>query len=64
MVIPSSPVPLEPILAQVWSQLDADRRQQAIALVAQMAVNVVTTQPNLTHQEINDVHPTEAAQAP
>lgn len=64
MGIPSSPVPLEPMLAQGWTQLDAARRQQAIALGAQMAVNVVTTQPDLTQQEINDVHPPEASQAP
>ena len=30
--------------AQVWRQLDTDRRQQAISVVAQMAFNLVKTQ--------------------
>jgi hypothetical protein len=30
--------------AQVWRQLDTDRRQQAISVVAQMAFNFVKTQ--------------------
>ena len=44
MAMPSSRFPPESGLAQVWSQLDADRRQQAISVVAQMAFNLVKTQ--------------------
>ena len=33
------PPPVES--AQVWRQLDADRRQQAISVVAQMAFNLM-----------------------
>jgi hypothetical protein len=45
--------------AQVWRQLDTDRRQQAISVVAQMAFNVVKTQAaSLQQEEANDNHAT------
>lgn len=37
--------------AQVWRQLDTDRRQQAISVVAQMAFNLVKTQATSLQQE-------------
>ncbi len=37
--------------AQVWRQLDTDRRHQAISVVAQMAFNVVKTQDASVQQE-------------
>jgi hypothetical protein len=37
--------------AQVWRQLDTDRRQQAISVVAQMAFNLVKTQAASLQQE-------------
>jgi hypothetical protein len=37
-------------LAQVWRQLDAHLRQQAISVVAQMACNVVKTPPRLLNR--------------
>ncbi len=44
--------------AQVWRQLDTDRRHQAISVVAQMAFNVVKTQDASVQQEEDDAHPT------
>lgn len=43
--------------AQVWRQLDTDRRQQAISVVAQMAFNLVKTQTvSLQPEEATDDH--------
>ena len=44
--------------AQVWRQLDTDRRHQAISVVAQMAFNVVKTQDASVQQEEEDAHAT------
>jgi hypothetical protein len=45
--------------AQVWRQLDTDRRQQAISVVAQMAFNLVKTQAaSLQQEEDNADHAT------
>ena len=67
MAIPCSRVSPEPESAQVWSQLDADLRQQAIAVVAQIAFNFVKTQSDCPHKEGDDAyvtHPSQAAQCP
>ena len=40
--------------AQVWRQLDTDRRQQAIWVVAQMAFNLVKTQAASSQPEEDD----------
>jgi hypothetical protein len=63
MAIPCSRLSPEPPQAQVWSQLDADLRQQAIAVVAQMAFNFVKTQSECPQQEVRDVHTTHPSQA-
>jgi hypothetical protein len=44
--------------AQVWRQLDTDRRHQAISVVAQMAFNEVKTQDASVQQEEDDAHAT------
>jgi hypothetical protein len=45
--------------AQVWRQLDTDRRQQAISVVAQMAFNLVKTQAaSVQQEEAHDDHVT------
>ena len=54
----SSYVPPQCASAQVWCQLDTARRQQAIAVVAQMAFNVVKTQTASVSQEEDDAHTT------
>jgi hypothetical protein len=54
----------EPGSAQVWCQLDAALRQQAIAAVAQMAFNLVKTQSAPSQQESEDDYPTQLDQAP
>jgi hypothetical protein len=64
MAMPFSRVPPEPGSAQVWSQLDADRRQQTIAVVAQMAFNWVKTQSAPLQQESDDDHLTQLDEAP
>jgi hypothetical protein len=64
MALPSFRVPPEPSSAQVWRQLDAALRQQAIAVVAQMAFNLVKTQSAPSQQESDDDHPTQLDQAP
>ena len=64
MAMPSSRIPSEPSSAQVWRQLDATLRQQAIAVVAQMAFNLVKTQSAPSQQESDDDHPTQLDQAP
>ena len=64
MAMPSSHVPPEPGSAQVWRQLDAALRQQAIAVVAQMAFNLVKTQSAPCPQESDDDDPTPLDQAP
>jgi hypothetical protein len=38
----------------VWRQLDTDRRQQAISVVAQMAFNLVKTQAASSQPEEDD----------
>jgi hypothetical protein len=52
----SSRLPPEPDVAQVWRQLDAQIRQQAISVVAQMAFNVGKTPPASFQQESDDAH--------
>jgi len=64
MAMPSSRIPSEPSSAQVWRQLDATLRQQAIAAVAQMAFNLVKTQSAPSQQESEDDYPTQLDQAP
>jgi hypothetical protein len=57
MAMRSSRLPPEPDVGQVWRQLDAHLRQQAISVVAQMAFNVVKTPPASSQQESDDDHP-------
>jgi hypothetical protein len=57
MAMRSSRLSPEPDSAQVWHQLDAQLRQQAISVVAQMAFNVVKTPPASSQQESDDDHP-------
>jgi hypothetical protein len=64
MAMPSSRMLPEPGSAQVWCQLDAALRQQAIAAVAQMAFNLVKTQSAPSQQESEDDCPTQLDQAP
>jgi hypothetical protein len=64
MAMRSSRLPPEPDVAQVWRQLDAHLRQQAISVVAQMAFNVVKTPPASSQQESDDDHPASPPQAP
>ena len=64
MVMPSPPLPSEPRAAHVWSQLDADRRHHAIAVVAQMAFHWVKTHAEHTQQETDDAHTPQHDQAP
>jgi hypothetical protein len=56
MAIPSSRFPPGGEFAQVWRQLDSDLRQQAIAVVAQMAFNLVKMQTASDQQETDDDH--------
>lgn len=64
MAMRSSRLPPAPDLAQVWRQLDAHLRQQAISVVAQMAFNVVKTPPASFQQESDDDYPASPPQAP
>lgn len=64
MAIPSSRFPPGASSAQVWSQLDAARRQQAISVVAQMAFNVVKTQCKPSQQESNHAPSPQLDEAP
>ena len=63
MAMPSSRFPPAPDSAQVWRQLDADLRHQAVSVVAQMAFNFVKTQPESSPQESDHDYPTPLAQA-
>ena len=54
MAMPSSRFPPAPDSAQVWRQLDTDRRQLAISVVAQMAFNWVKTQDASCQPEETD----------
>jgi hypothetical protein len=47
----------------VWRQLDAERRQQAISVVAQMAFNLIQTQAASLQQEEDDEHATAIDEA-
>jgi hypothetical protein len=47
----------------VWRQLDVDRRQRAISVVAQMAFNVIQTQAASSQQEADDEHATTIDEA-
>lgn len=60
----SSHFPPQCASAQVWCQLDTALRQQAIAVVAQMAFNVVKTQAAPLQQEGDNAHSTVFDQAP
>lgn len=61
----SSYVPPQCVSAQVWWQLDTARRQQAIAVVAQMAFNVVKTQTaSVSQEEDDDAHAPVVDEAP
>jgi hypothetical protein len=64
MGMPPSLFPPELGSAHVWSQLDADRRQHAIAVVAQMAFHWIKTQAAHLQQETDDAHTTQPDQAP
>ena len=64
MVMPSPLCPSEPSAAHVWSQLDADRRQHAIAVVAQMAFHWVKTHSEHAQQEADDARTPQLDQAP
>jgi hypothetical protein len=61
MLSPRLPLGIES--AQVWPQLDADRRQQAISVVAQMAFNLIQTQAASLQQEEDDEHATAIDEA-
>ena len=62
MAMPSSPFPPSPGSAQVWRQLEAALRPQAIAVVAQMACNVIKTQSAPSQQaSADDSHEREHA---
>lgn len=50
--------------AHIWCHLDTARRQQAIAVVAQMAFNIVKTQATSCQQESAHVSITVIDQAP
>lgn len=63
MAMPSSRLPPEPDSAQVWHGLDAHLKQQAVSVVAQMACNVVKTQPASLHQESDEDSPAPLPQA-
>jgi len=56
MTMPSSRVPLGSDSTHVWSQLDIERRQQAISVVAHMAFNVVKTPPEPSQEEKHHDH--------
>ena len=60
----SAESPLQCTSAQIWCQLDTALRQQAIAVVAQMAFNVVKTQAASWQQERDDAYALVFAQAP
>ena len=67
MAIPCSRVSPAPSQAQVWSQRAADLRQQAIAVVAQMAFHLVKTQSECPQQEVREAlttHPSQTAPYP
>jgi len=64
MAIPSSRFPPEIGSAQVWHQLDAALRQQAISVVAQMAFNLVKRQATSSQQEVDNELPTPLDEAP
>ena len=59
MAMRSSRLSPEPDSAQVWRQLDAHLRQQAISVVAQMAFHLVKTQSAPSQQESDDDHPAQ-----
>jgi hypothetical protein len=56
MTMPSSHVSPGSGSTHVWSQLDVERRQQAISVVAQMAFNVVKMSPEPSQEERNHDH--------
>jgi hypothetical protein len=64
MALPSSHFSPELGSAHVWHQLDADLRQHAISVVAQMAFNFVKTHPERSQQESSDALATQSCQAP
>ena len=54
MAMSSSRFPPRLDSVQVWGQLDSDRRQQAISVVAQMAFNLLQTHAASSPQEIDN----------
>jgi hypothetical protein len=64
MVMSSPLFPSELSAAHVWRQLDADRRQHAIAVVAQLALHWVKTHAEHAQQEADEAHTPHLDQAP
>jgi hypothetical protein len=64
MAMPSSHFPPGSESVQVWRQLDATLRHQAISVVAQMAFNLVKTQSASSQQESDDDYSAQLDQAP
>jgi hypothetical protein len=64
MATPSSRCASDPGADQVWSELEAQRRQQAISVVAQMAFHFVKTQSEYVHREEDYAHALHTCQAP
>jgi hypothetical protein len=64
MAMPSLRVPPESGAMHVWSQLDVQRKQQAISVVAQMAFHVVKTQAQRSPEESNHADHSQPDQAP
>jgi hypothetical protein len=65
MAMPSSRFPPDSGSTQVWHQLDTERQQQAISVVAQMTFNVVKRQSEAARKEgdhAQTTHPCQAAQ--
>jgi len=64
MAILSSRFPPRFESAQVWRQLDSNRRQQTISVIAQMAFNLIKTRvASLQQEEDDDDHATALEQA-
>jgi hypothetical protein len=59
MAMPSSRFPPDPGSTHVWSQLDTERQQQAISVVAQMAFHFIKTRSEPSPREEDHVHATQ-----
>jgi hypothetical protein len=64
MSVPSSPLEVPTLPAQVWASLTTDLKQQVIFLMAQLAFNLLADQSHWLAKEPEHAQPIQQSQNP